>query len=49
MRGLGDAILCAESFIDNEPFAVLLGDDIIYHEQEPAMHQLMRMYNKYGH
>ena len=48
MRGLGDAILCAESFIDNEPFAVLLGDDIIYHEQEPAMHQLMRMYNKYG-
>lgn len=48
MCGLGDAILCAESFIDNEPFAVLLGDDIICHEQEPAMHQLMRMYNKYG-
>ena len=48
IRGVGDAILCAESFIDNEPFAVLLGDDIIYHEQETAMHQLMRMYNKYG-
>ena len=28
MRGLGDAILCARAFIDNEPFAVLLGDDI---------------------
>lgn len=48
IRGVGDAILCAESFIDNEPFAVLLGDDMIYHEEEPAMHQLMRMYDKYG-
>ncbi len=28
MHGLGDAILCAKSFIDDEPFAVLLGDDI---------------------
>ena len=48
IRGVGDAILCAESFIDNEPFAVLLGDDIIYHEPEPAIHQLMRTYNKCG-
>ena len=48
IRGVGDAILCAESFIDNEPFTVLLGDDIIYHEEEPAMHQLMRTYNKCG-
>lgn len=28
-KGLGDAILCAEKFVDNEPFAVLLGDTII--------------------
>lgn len=48
IRGVGEAILCAESFIDNKPFAVLLGDDIIYHEPEPAIHQLMRMYNKCG-
>ena len=48
IRGVGDAVLCAESFIDNEPFAVLLGDDIIYHEPEPAIHQLMRTYNKCG-
>ena len=32
MRGLGDAILCARSFIDDEPFAVLLGDDVVYNE-----------------
>lgn len=37
IRGVGDAILCAESFIDNEPFTVLLGDDIIYYEEEPAI------------
>lgn len=37
MRGLGDAIRCAESFIDNEPFAVLLGDDVIYNPEKPAV------------
>jgi UTP-glucose-1-phosphate uridylyltransferase len=30
MRGLGDAILCAKSFMGDEPFAVLLGDDVVY-------------------
>ena len=30
MRGLGDAILCAKEFIDDEPFGVNLGDDIVY-------------------
>lgn len=29
-RGLGDAISCAKAFIGQEPFAVLLGDDIVY-------------------
>lgn len=48
MRGLGDAILCAESFIDDEPFAVLLGDDVIYNEQKPAMQQLMQTYENLG-
>lgn len=48
MRGLGDAILCARAFIDNEPFAVLLGDDIVYNPEMPALKQLMDMYNQTG-
>ena len=28
-KGLGHAVLCAKSFIGNEPFAVLLGDDVV--------------------
>lgn len=48
MRGLGDAILCARSFIDNEPFAVLLGDDVVYNPQKPALKQLMDMYMQTG-
>lgn len=38
--GLGHAILCAKSFIGNDPFAVLLGDDIIKAEK-PAIKQLI--------
>ncbi|MFW3145745.1 MAG: UTP--glucose-1-phosphate uridylyltransferase GalU [Thermoplasmatota archaeon] len=38
-KGLGDAVLCAESYVSNEPFAVLLGDDIISSEV-PAIKQL---------
>lgn len=45
-RGLGHAIYCAKSFISNEPFAVLLGDDIVYNET-PCLKQLIRVYNKY--
>ena len=50
MRGLGDAILCARAFIDNEPFAVLLGDDVVYNEspQKPALKQLIDMYDQTG-
>ena len=48
MRGLGDAILCAKAFIDNEPFAVLLGDDIVYNPEMPALKQLMDMYTQTG-
>ncbi|MCQ2406868.1 MAG: NTP transferase domain-containing protein, partial [Oscillospiraceae bacterium] len=32
--GLGHAILCAESFVGNEPFAVLYGDDIIFEDRD---------------
>lgn len=48
MRGLGDAILCARSFIDDEPFAVLLGDDVVYNETNPALHQMIDIYNDLG-
>jgi len=46
-RGLGDAILCAKQHIGNQPFAVLLGDDIV-HSKIPATKQLMDIYNKYN-
>ena len=48
MRGLGDAILCAKSFVDDEPFAVLLGDDVVYNESQPALRQLLDVYTKVG-
>lgn len=48
MRGLGDAVLCARSFIDDEPFAVLLGDDIVYNQTEPALKQMINVYNQVG-
>ncbi|AWV31672.1 UTP--glucose-1-phosphate uridylyltransferase [Paenibacillus odorifer] len=43
--GLGHAILCAEQFIGDEPFAVLLGDDIMVSE-DPALLQMMRLYEQ---
>ena len=48
MRGLGDAIRCAESFIDNEPFAVLLGDDVVYNPEQPALKQMMDASSRLG-
>ncbi|UKS24914.1 UTP--glucose-1-phosphate uridylyltransferase GalU [Paenibacillus sp. HWE-109] len=44
-RGLGHAIWCARKFIGNEPFAVLLGDDIVRAEQ-PCLEQMMLQYEK---
>ncbi len=48
MRGLGDAILCARSFMGGEPFAVLLGDDVVYTEGKPALKQLIDVHESYG-
>lgn len=46
-KGLGHAILCAKSFIGDEPFAVLLGDDIVINKGgEPAIKQLIAAYNQ---
>ncbi|MBP3263757.1 MAG: UTP--glucose-1-phosphate uridylyltransferase, partial [Acidaminococcaceae bacterium] len=47
-RGLGHAILCAKQFIGNEPFAVLLGDDVVYNDEKPALRQLIDVYEKTG-
>lgn len=44
--GLGHAILCAKTFIGDEPFAVLLGDDVVDNEDYPATKQLIDIYNK---
>ena len=45
-KGLGHAINCASRFIGNEPFAVLLGDDIVKSDV-PCTKQLIDMYEKY--
>jgi len=42
-KGLGHAVWCARNFIGNEPFAVLLGDDIVQAET-PSLRQLMNEY-----
>ncbi len=46
-RGLGHAIYCARKFIGNEPFAVLLGDDVIVSET-PCLKQLIDVYDEFG-
>ena len=46
-KGLGHAIWSAKQFIGNEPFAVLLGDDIVQSEV-PAIKQLMNQYDDTG-
>lgn len=45
-NGLGDAIKYAESFVGNEPFAILLGDDIIYNtpDELPCIKQMVDIY-----
>ena len=44
--GLGHAVGCAESFIGDEPFVVVLGDDIIYNPEFPATKQLIEKYEE---
>ncbi|AKB44471.1 MULTISPECIES: UTP--glucose-1-phosphate uridylyltransferase GalU [Methanosarcina] len=46
-NGLGDAVLRAENHIGDEPFAVLLGDDIIVNDK-PCTAQLIENFEKYG-
>ena len=44
-KGLGHAVWCARKFIGNEPFAVLLGDDIVQSDT-PCLRQLMNQYDE---
>jgi len=46
-KGLGHAVLCARSFVGNEPFAVLYGDDVIISEI-PVIGQLCDAYDDFG-
>jgi len=46
-KGLGHAIWCARKFIGYEPFAVLLGDDIIRAEK-PCLQQMIEQYERYN-
>ncbi|MDF1616054.1 UTP--glucose-1-phosphate uridylyltransferase GalU [Petrocella sp. FN5] len=46
-KGLGHAVLVAKNFIGNEPFAVMLGDDVVV-SKEPCIKQLMDAYDIYG-
>ncbi|OFI05002.1 UTP--glucose-1-phosphate uridylyltransferase [Clostridium acetireducens DSM 10703] len=45
-KGLGHAINCASSFVGNEPFAILLGDDIV-DSKTPCLKQLINCFNEY--
>jgi UTP--glucose-1-phosphate uridylyltransferase len=45
-KGLGHAVWCARKFIGDEPFAVLLGDDVITNEP-PCLKQMIEKYDRY--
>src|SRR5690625_3509535 len=45
-KGLGHAVWCARKFIGNEPFAVLLGDDVVRSET-PCIRQMIAQYNRF--
>ena len=47
MRGLGDAILTGEMLIGNQPFGVILADDLCVGEPDNVMAQMVRVYEKY--
>ncbi|WP_412032645.1 UTP--glucose-1-phosphate uridylyltransferase GalU [Malacoplasma muris] len=44
--GLGDAIMMGKNFVNNEPFAILLGDDILINDHNPTLKQCIDIYNR---
>ncbi|CAA6812603.1 MAG: UTP--glucose-1-phosphate uridylyltransferase (EC [uncultured Sulfurovum sp.] len=47
MKGLGHAILTGETLIGNEPFAVVLADDLCHNESKGVLEQMNEVYEKY--
>lgn len=47
MKGLGDAILSGETLIGNQPFAVILADDLCDNETDGVLAQMVKLYNEY--
>lgn len=47
-KGLGHAILQAKEFVGNDAFAVVLGDDIVYNPEDPAIGQLIHKFEETG-
>jgi len=45
--GLGHAVLCADPVVGDEPFAVILADDLIYNEGNNCVQQMVDVYNEY--
>jgi len=46
--GLGHAVLCARPVVGDEPFGVILADDLVRSESRPAMAQMVDVYRQYG-
>lgn len=46
--GLGHAVLCAESAVGNEPFGVILPDDLICNDDKSCMQQMVEVFNEHG-
>lgn len=47
MKGLGHAILCGEPLIGEEPFAVILADDLCHNDGDSILSQMVKLYDKY--
>ncbi|MFK5976807.1 MAG: UTP--glucose-1-phosphate uridylyltransferase GalU, partial [Sulfurovum sp.] len=47
MKGLGHAILTGETLIGDEPFAVILADDLCTNEQDSVLSQMIKIYDRY--
>lgn len=46
--GLGHAVLCSKPIVGNEPFAVILADDLVYDEEAHTVEQMQPIFRKYG-
>ncbi len=44
--GLGHAVLCAKPLVGNEPFAVILSDDLIYHDERTCLQQMVEIFQE---